>query len=170
MAGIDAMNEQGQGRTEFPNHFRDSVRHEIREDKAMKFSNRHRVLYAEDNEDCSFMVSMMCEPSGIEVLATRTIARAWQLAQSENFDLYLLDTRFSDGDGLELCRRLRSFAPRTPILFYSGNAYEADKKNGLAAGANDYLTKPYLANLTLTILQTIEQNKKPARQTQTISA
>ncbi len=98
-----------------------------------------------------------------------TIARAWQLAQSEHFDLYLLDARFPDGNGFDLCRRLREFAPHTPILFYSGNAYEADKKNGLAAGANDYLTKPYLADLSVTILQTIEQTKKPARETETIS-
>lgn len=127
----------------------------------MKFPNRHHVLYAEDNEDSCYMVSMMCKLSGIEVVTTTTVARAWQMAQSERFDLYLLDSRFPDGDGLDLCRRLREYAPHTPILIYSAYAYEADKKNGLAAGANGYLTKPYLPNLTLTILQTIEQTKKP---------
>lgn len=134
----------------------------------MKFPNRYRILYAEDNEDSCFMVSTMCEFSGIEVAATKTIAEAWRLAQTERFDLYLLDSRFPDGDGLELCRRLREYAPRTPILIYSGNAYEADKKNGLAAGANAYLIKPYLADLTVTIRQNIEQAQKLARGIETV--
>jgi len=130
----------------------------------MKFPNRHRVLYAEDNEDSCFMVSTMCELAGIEVVTTKTVAEAWRLAQSEHFDLYLLDSRFPDGDGLELCRRLREYAPHTPIIIYSGNAYEADKKKGLAAGANNYLTKPYLDDIAVTIKQTIEQTKNPTRE------
>ena len=128
----------------------------------MNFPNRYRILYAEDNEDSRDLVTVMCELSGIKVVTTKTVAEAWQSAQSEQFDLYLLDSRFSDGDGLELCRRLRTFAPLTPILFYSGNAYEADKKNGLAAGANDYLTKPFMGDLTETIWQNIEQNSTSA--------
>lgn len=126
----------------------------------MKLLNHHRVLYAEYNEDLRLMVSVMCELSGIEVVTTDTVAEAWRLAQSEYFDLYLLDSQFPDGDGLDLCRRLRQYASHTPILIYSGDAYETDKKNGLAAGANDYLTKPYLADLAVTIKQNIEQTKK----------
>ncbi len=159
MASIDAPNEQGQGRTEFPNYFGDSVRHKTN-NKTMKFPNRYRVLYAEDNADSLDLVTMICDLSNIEVVTSETVAEAWRLAQSEQFDLYLLDSRFSDGDGLELCRRLRSFAPHTPILIYSGDAYEADKKNGLAAGANDYLTKPFMGNLTETIRQYIERTQK----------
>lgn len=136
----------------------------------MKISNRHRVLYAEDDKDNRALVRTMCELSGIEVVTTETIAEAWQLAQAEHFDLYLLESWFSDGDGLELCRRLREHAPRTPILIYSAYAYETDKKNGLAAGADDYLTKPYLADLTATIRQNIEQTKKRMRQPETINA
>lgn len=126
----------------------------------MKLLNHHRVLYAEYNEDLRLMVSVMCKLSGIEVVTTDTVAEAWRLAQSEYFDLYLLDSQFPDGDGLDLCRRLRQYASHTPILIYSGDAYETDKKNGLAAGANDYLTKPYLADLAVTIKQNIEQTKK----------
>lgn len=135
----------------------------------MNLFNRHRVLYAEDNEDSCLMVSTMCEFSGIEVVTTKTVAEAWRLAQSEHFDLYLLDSRFPDGDGLELCRRLREFAPHAPILIYSGNAFEADKKNGLAAGANDYLTKPYLGDLTKAIRQNIEQTQNRRGKPQTLN-
>lgn len=126
----------------------------------MESLNSYRILYAEDNEDSCFMVSLMCEFANIEVVASKTVSDAWQAAQARHFDLYLLDSRFPDGDGLELCRRLRSFAPHTPILIYSGDASEEDKKNGLAAGASDYLTKPYLGELAVTIRQNIESSKK----------
>ena len=136
----------------------------------MKFPNRHRVLYAEDDEDNRVLVRTMCELSGIEAVTTGSIAEAWQSAQSEHFDLYLLELRFPDGDGLELCRRLRKHSPQTPILIYSACAYEADKKKGLAAGADDYLIKPYLGDLTATIRQNIEQTKQQMHQRETISA
>ncbi len=111
----------------------------------------------------------MCQFANIKVSVAETVAEAWQTAQSEHFDLYLLDIRFADGDGLKLCRNLREYAPHTPILIYSGCAFEADKKEGLAAGASDYLTKPYMADLAATIRQHIEQtNKTSAQQTETI--
>jgi DNA-binding response OmpR family regulator len=136
----------------------------------MKIPNCHRVLYAEDDEDSCLMVSTMCGFAGIEIVSTATVAGAWQLAQTEYFDLYLLDSRFPDGDGLELCRRLREYAPHTPILIYSGNAFEDDRKDGLAAGASGYLTKPYMADLAVTIKQNIEQTINSERRTQIIKA
>ncbi len=94
--------------------------------------------------------------AGIEVVAVPTIAEAWSLAQSENFDLFLLDSQFPDGDGLELCRRLRQHFLHTPIFFYSGLAYQTDRKNGLAAGADEYFIKPNIDNLPEKILSAIE--------------
>ena len=136
----------------------------------MKYPNRYRILYAEDNEDSRLLVSLMCEFSDIEVVTTDTAAEAWKLALSEHFDLYLLDSKFPDGDGLKLCYSLRRYAPHTPILIYSGNAYKADKKKGLAAGASDYLTKPYQGDLIATIRENIEQSKKSMQQTKTIES
>ncbi len=127
----------------------------------MKFSNRQRrILYAEDDADSRELVSVQCELSGIKVVTAQTVGEAWRTAQNETFNLYLLDSRFPDGDGLDLCRRLRSFAPLSPILFYSGDAYEVHKQNGLAAGANGYLTKPYMADLAETISETIEKSEE----------
>ncbi len=91
--------------------------------------------------------------SAIEITRGKTVAEAWQTAQTANFDLYLLDSRFPKGDGLDLCRRLRQYTPNTPIVFYSGNAREIDKQNGLTAGANAYLVKPDFDNLASSILQ-----------------
>jgi DNA-binding response OmpR family regulator len=44
--------------------------------------------------------------------------------------------------GIDLCKKLREFDPSTPILFYSGAAYESDKQQAFAAGAQGYLVKP----------------------------
>jgi DNA-binding response OmpR family regulator len=114
-----------------------------------------RVLYADDNEDSRFMVSTMLGFADIEVTTAQTIAEAWRLGQAANFDLYLLDSRFPDGSGLDLCRMLHEYAPQTPVLFYSGDVYEKDVRNGLAAGADGYLAKPYMHDLGTTILRTI---------------
>jgi DNA-binding response OmpR family regulator len=135
----------------------------IGEEENMKFLNPYRILFAEDDEDSLDLVSMICELSDIQIVKTRTVAEAWQLAHSHRFDLYLLDSRFPDGDGVELCRRLRSFDSQTPILIYSGNAYEADKKKGLAAGATEYLIKPYFGDLAETIRRHIDQSRAPVR-------
>lgn len=87
----------------------------------------------------------------IEARAVATAKEALSLIQAECFDLYLLDARLPDLSGFELCRRMRDFDPHTPILFFSGAPFEADKKRGMAAGANDYVTKPNMDVLLRTI-------------------
>jgi DNA-binding response OmpR family regulator len=53
-------------------------------------------------------------------------------------------------------------------LIYSGNDYEADRQKELAAGANEYLTKPYMGDLAAALRQNIEQTNKTARQIENI--
>lgn len=130
-----------------------AVRHQIGKKRIVKINESVRVLYAEDNDDDSEMMTFLLALSAIEITRGKTVAEAWQTAQMGNFDLYLLDSRFPDGDGLDLCRRLREHTPNTPIVFYSGNAREIDKQNGLTAGANAYLVKPDFDNLASSILQ-----------------
>lgn len=120
--------------------------------KEKKTSEFLRILYAEDNEDAQEMMSQLLELSSITTTSAKTLAEAWQSAQAEKFDLYLLDSRFPDGDGLELCRRLHEYAPHTPILFYSGDARKLNKEKGLAAGANGYLVKPDFDNVISSII------------------
>ncbi len=127
----------------------------------MKIHEHSRILYAENNEDDCFMMSVLLKFVNIEVTCAKTVNEAWRLAQTEHFDLYLSDVQFPDGSGLELCRRLRDYAPKTPLLIYSGSAYEDDKQKGLEAGADAYLTKPYINDLAETILLAINPSTKP---------
>ncbi len=146
--------------------FQNSVRQKIGEDESM--NKQLRVLCADDEDTCE-LLSIMLGISNIEVKSAHTVADAWRSAQNESFDLYLLETRFPDGNGFDLCRRLHRFAPHTPIIFYSCDAYPIDRQKGLAAGANDYLTKPCMSDLTVIIRKHIEQTKKPAQKAKTIN-
>lgn len=168
MGGIDTTNEQGVGTDRISESFRRFCRHKIHEDKTMKFHNRYRVLYVEDDEDACFMLSTLLGFSDIDVSVARSVREAYQLAQNERFDLYLLDNEFPNGSGLELCRQLREFNPQTPIVFYSGNAYETDKQKGLAAGANAYLVKPDSDIVAETIFRLIPQTTATARRQEKI--
>jgi DNA-binding response OmpR family regulator len=82
------------------------------------------------------------ESRNYEVTSAQTIATALELARQEKFDLFLLDSRLPDGSGLDLCKGIRQFDVHTPIIFFSADAYEADKTMALEAGAQGYLTKP----------------------------
>jgi len=123
--------------------------------------NQPRILCADDEDTCE-LLSTTLGFSDIEVKSTGKIAEALRLAQTEPFDLYLLETRLPDGDGFELCRRLHEFAPHTPIVFYSSEAYPVDRQKGLAAGAVAYLVKPYFDDLASTVLKIITNRKKSA--------
>lgn len=128
----------------------------------MKEFNRLSVLYAEDDKDAREMLSVLLGFSDIDVSAS-SVKEAFQLAQNEQFDMYLLDNRFSEESGLQLCRQLREFNPQTPIIFYSGNAGETDKQKGLAASANAYLVKPEFDTIAETISRLLTQIKGSIR-------
>ena len=118
-----------------------------------------RVLCVDDDEDSRVMLIMLLRHELIEAKAVGTAIQAISSIQTEHFDLYLLDSRLPDLDGFALCRRIRDFDPETPILFFSGAAYEADKKRGIEAGANAYVIKPDLDGLLESIKQFVSHEE-----------
>jgi len=128
----------------------------------MPFNPQPRALCVEDDEDSRDMLSTLLRFLRIEAKAVATAAQALSLIQAERFDLYLLDAWLPDLDGFELCRRMRDFDPHTPILFFSSAAYDDDKKRGIEAGANAYVTKPDVDGLVGTITQFVFQAQSAA--------
>ena len=120
---------------------------------------RPRVLCVEDDEDSCVMLITLLRHALIEAKAVGTAAQALSLIKTERFDLYLLDAWLPDLDGFELCRRMRAFDPHTPILFFSGAAYEADKRRGIEAGADDYVVKPDVDGLVGSITQLVSHTE-----------
>ncbi|HZS45074.1 MAG TPA: response regulator [Blastocatellia bacterium] len=103
---------------------------------------KDRILLVEDNNDTQTMLVFLLGDAGYEVAPAGTCAEAFQLAESELFDLYMIDGLLPDGTGLDLCRKLHHYNPRMPIVFHSALTYETDKQQAYAAGAQDYLAKP----------------------------
>jgi CheY-like chemotaxis protein len=54
----------------------------------------------------------------------------------------MIDNWMPGGSGIDLCKKLREFDSHTPILFYSGAAYDRDQQEAFSSGAQGYLTKP----------------------------
>jgi len=125
----------------------------------MPYTRGARVLYVDDDRDSREMLCLLLRSSRIEVEAVSTAAQALSSIQTEDFDLCLLDAWLPDLDGFELCRRIRRLLPHTPILFFSGAAYETDKQRGIEVGANAYVIKPDLSGLLESITQFIPRSK-----------
>jgi CheY-like chemotaxis protein len=107
----------------------------------------YRVLCVDDDEDACEMLTLLLKSQGIEVTCAGSAAEAWLKIKGQSFDLYLLDGWLPKINGFEFCREIRESDSHTPILFYSGAAYDADKQQGFAAGANAYVTKPDIEGL-----------------------
>ena len=127
---------------------------------------RSRVLCVDDDLDACEMLSELLKSYQIEVTCAQTAAEAWPLLKAECFDLYLLDAWLPKLDGFEFCRQIRALDSTTPIVFYTGAAYDVDRLKGMAAGANAYVTKPDVESLIENIsnLTAIRANDVAARQ------
>lgn len=101
-----------------------------------------RILCTEDDADSRDLLVCILENDGYHVTVTGNAAHALAIAKREAFDLILVDSWMPGLSGTELTAEVRKFNQSTPILFYSGAAYEADKQEARDAGAQGYLTKP----------------------------
>jgi CheY-like chemotaxis protein len=110
-----------------------------------------RILYVDDHEDSAEMMKLLLAPMNYDVVAARTCEEALELAKSEPFDLCVLDKRLPDGSGIELCEQLNILTPGVPCIFYTGDAYEVNRQEAEAAGADAYVPKPDVQKLIETV-------------------
>jgi CheY-like chemotaxis protein len=103
-----------------------------------------RILYVEDNDDNIYVISNRLGRAGFTVMVARDGEQGVTMADSERPDLILMDLRLPVIDGWEATRRIKA-NPATrhiPILALSAHAMAGDRANALAAGCDDYDTKP----------------------------
>ena len=98
------------------------------------------ILLAEDDETLNNNIKIALETEGYSVKAVRTAAAAE--AAAPHADLIILDVMLPDGNGIELCKRLRKTL-QTPVIFLTSCDDEADIVRGLDSGGDDYITKPF---------------------------
>jgi len=105
-----------------------------------------RVLIAEDDLTSRTILTAILKKWGHDPIITEDGNAAWDaLQQPDAPKLVLLDWNMPGMEGLELCRRLRENVSSNPpyIILLTGRVEKADIVQGLEAGANDYVTKPY---------------------------
>jgi two-component system response regulator RegX3 len=101
-----------------------------------------RILVVEDTEAILDAVTDALAAEGFEVEGVTDGAVALERAQSEPFDLVILDLMLPTLSGTEICRRLRAESA-VPIIMLTARDAEADRVLGLEIGADDYITKPF---------------------------
>lgn len=112
-----------------------------------------RVLVADDDPDIRELVRYKLEQAGHEVTAAADGAAALAAARGrDGFELVLLDVMMPRMTGIEVCQALRSETRTSavPILLLTAKAQERDVEQGFAAGADDYILKPFSPRELLT--------------------
>lgn len=107
-----------------------------------------RVLIADTEAVHTFLLEMFLTKWGYEVSSTDNGAKAWEILRGKDRPrIVILDSDLPGMNGLEICRELRrteqSRDEHTYILLLTARAQKSDLQKGMAAGADDYLTKPY---------------------------
>jgi two-component system, OmpR family, response regulator len=102
-----------------------------------------RLLVVDDEATILELLSGSLRLAGFEVMTASSGAEAVRAAASGRPDLVLLDVMMPDGDGFEALRRIRSGGGEVPVIFLTARDKVPDRVEGFAAGADDYVTKPF---------------------------
>ena len=103
---------------------------------------RLRALVVEDEEPFARLIRSYLERENFEVDAAADGETAVELARERSPDVIVLDLMLPGIDGVEVCRRIRTFSDAYVVML-TARAEEADKIVGLSTGADDYVTKPF---------------------------
>jgi CheY-like chemotaxis protein len=115
----------------------------------------YRILLTDDNEDNINLFQDYLQATGYQVIVARNGREALERTQEEKPDLILMDIQMPEMDGLEATRHLRADATLAPIpiITVTALAMPGDRERCLAAGANDYLSKPIQLEKLLKTIQ-----------------
>jgi len=123
------------------------------------------ILCVDDDENILEVLSEMLEAAGMPVLVARTGYDALALAISKRPALILLDLVLPDLPGEEVCNRLRAHVPTAdiPIIMLTVKGDESDKVFGFENGADDYVTKPFSAQILLARIRALLRRREMTR-------
>ncbi|MGE5463189.1 MAG: response regulator transcription factor [Syntrophothermus sp.] len=116
-----------------------------------------KILIAEDERDIRDLVAFTLRFAGYEVFAAANGEEAVELAPQVNPDLILMDVRMPRMTGYEACRimKLNPDLRDIPIVFLSAKGQETEIQQGLEAGAEEYLLKPFAPDQLTSHVKTI---------------
>ena len=119
-----------------------------------------RALVVEDDVPMATLVGSYLEREGHEVHVCHDGLRAVEMAREVDPDLVVLDLGLPGLDGLEVCRRLRTFSDAYVIML-TARADEVDTIVGLSVGADDYVTKPFSPRELVARLRAMLRRPRP---------
>lgn len=118
-----------------------------------------RILLAEDEKSLSRAVQTILEKNHYSVDVVFDGAEAYNYLQSSNYDGVILDIMMPKMDGITVLKRIREQGIKTPVLILTAKSEVDDKVLGLDSGANDYLTKPFVAKELLARIRAMTRNQ-----------
>lgn len=101
-----------------------------------------KIMLVEDNESIIMGLEYLLCQEGYETLTARRASEAERIMSKESCDLILLDISLPDGNGFELCKKIKQNS-QIPIIFLTASEEESDVVKGLDMGADDYVIKPF---------------------------
>jgi len=104
---------------------------------------RKKILIIEDNRDLANLLESHLRELAFQVDLSFDGITGLAKANSDNYDLVILDLMLPGLDGMEICKRLRRKSSYVPILMLTAKSSEMDRVVGLEIGADDYVTKPF---------------------------
>jgi two-component system response regulator ResD len=107
---------------------------------------KEEILVVDDNEDIRFFVKTALSPEGFEVIEAADGIQALELFRKREPAVIILDLSIGQPDGFEVCREIRKVST-VPIIMLTSHVEEMDEAMCLAAGADDYITKPVSARI-----------------------
>lgn len=102
-----------------------------------------RILVVEDDQALALGLRINLEAEGYEVIHVTTAEEGISVLESSSIDLVVLDIMLPGINGIEALEQIRRNDPRLPVLILTAKSTPDDKVEGLKAGADDYLTKPF---------------------------
>jgi len=123
---------------------------------------QHTILVVEDETSIASFVSAYLKNAGYAVRTASTAQAAVVELTSKVPALIVLDLNLPDGDGVELCRRIRKSSD-VPILMLTARDEDVDKIIGLEVGADDYMTKPFNPRELVARVKSVLRRAAPER-------
>jgi DNA-binding response OmpR family regulator len=122
----------------------------------------HSILVIEDETSIASFVAAYLKNAGYAVRTAATAQAALIEIASEMPALIVLDLNLPDGDGVDLCRRIRKSSD-VPILMLTARDEDVDKIIGLEVGADDYMTKPFNPRELVARVKSVLRRAAPER-------
>ena len=124
-----------------------------------------RILVVEDEHRIAQTIKKGLEQERYAVDIAYDGAAGYDLASTEDYDMIILDRMLPEMTGMEVCTKLRKKDNHTPILMLTAKSQTTDKIDGLDAGADDYLTKPFSFEELLARIRALSRRPKQSLNT-----